>query len=90
VARPGLEDEERITSESDFAASLNPALVDRDMDSSESAVRRTLKAFDQKRAVAYLGRMSVRIASLLPRLFPRPLIARIAGNATAKMGLDDC
>jgi hypothetical protein len=26
VARPGLEDEARITSESDFAASLNPAL----------------------------------------------------------------
>jgi short-subunit dehydrogenase len=61
----------------------------RDMDSSESVVRRTLKAFDQKRAVAYPGRISVRIASLLPRLFPRALIARIAGNATAKMGLDE-
>jgi hypothetical protein len=35
VARPGLEDEARITSESGFAASPNPALVDRDMDSSD-------------------------------------------------------
>jgi short-subunit dehydrogenase len=60
----------------------------RDMDSSESVVRRTLNAFDQKRAVAYPGRMSVRLASWLPRLFPRALIARIAGIATAKMGLD--
>src|SRR5258707_6683095 len=60
----------------------------KDMDSSESVVSRTLEAFDQKRAVAYPGRMSVRLASWLPRLFPRALIARIAGIATAKMGLD--
>ena len=37
----------------------------------------------------YPGRRSVRLASLLPRLLPRTLVARIAGNATAKMGLDD-
>jgi hypothetical protein len=39
----------------------------KDMDSPESVVKRTLKAFDQKRAVAYPGRRSVRLASLLPR-----------------------
>jgi short-subunit dehydrogenase len=61
----------------------------KDMDSPESVVKKTLKAFDQERAVAYPGRRSVRLTSLLPRLLPRTLVARIAGNATAKMGLDD-
>jgi short-subunit dehydrogenase len=60
-----------------------------DMDSSESVVKKTLKAFDRKRAVAYPGRSSVRLASLLPRLLPRTLVAHIAGVATARMGLDD-
>jgi uncharacterized protein len=53
----------------------------------ESVVRKTLQAFDRKRDVAYPGRMSVRLTSWLPRLLPRALVARIAGNATAKMGL---
>jgi uncharacterized protein len=61
----------------------------KDMDSSESVVRRTLEAFDQGRAVAYPGRTTVRIASWLPRLLPRALVVRIAGMATAKMGLSD-
>src|SRR6266700_6401776 len=59
----------------------------KDMDDAESVVRRTLEAFDQKRDVAYPGRLSVRLTSWLPRLLPRALVARIAGNATAKMGL---
>lgn len=61
----------------------------KDMDSSESVVRRTLEAFDQRRAVAYPGRTTVRIASWLPRLLPRALVVRIAGMATLKMGLHD-
>jgi uncharacterized protein len=60
----------------------------KNMDSSESVVRRTLVAFDQKRAVAYPGRATVRIASWLPRLLPRALVVRFAGVATLKMGLD--
>ena len=71
-----------------FFEGTSTRMSPKDMDSSESVVRRTLKAFDKKRAVAYPGRMSVRLASWLPRLFPRALIARIAGIATAKMGLD--
>jgi uncharacterized protein len=67
-----------------FFEGTSTRMSPKDMDSSESVVRKTLKAFDQKRAVAYPGRISVRITSLLPRLFPRALIARIAGNATAK------
>jgi uncharacterized protein len=59
----------------------------KDMDAAESVVRKTLEAFDQKRDVAYPGRMSVRLTSWLPRLLPRALVARIAGSATAKMGL---
>jgi short-subunit dehydrogenase len=61
----------------------------KDMDSSESVVRRTLEAFDRRRAVAYPGRIGVRIASWLPRLLPRALVARIGGMATVKMGLHD-
>ncbi len=72
-----------------FFEGTSTHLSPKDMDSSESVVRRTLEAFDQERAVAYPGRMSVRLASWLPRLLPRALVARIAGMATVKMGLDD-
>jgi short-subunit dehydrogenase len=61
----------------------------KNMDSSESVVRKTLKAFDQGRAVAYPGRISVRLASWLPRLLPRAVVVRIAAIETAKMGLHD-
>jgi hypothetical protein len=59
----------------------------KDMDDAESVVRKTLEAFDQKRDVAYPGRMSIRFATWLPRLLPRAVVAHIAGMATAKMGL---
>jgi uncharacterized protein len=72
-----------------FFEGTSTRMSPKDMDSSESVVKKTLKAFDQKRAVAYPGRSSVRLASLLPRLLPRALVAHIAGVATAKMGLDD-
>ena len=72
-----------------FFEGTSTQLSTRDMDDAESVVRRTLEAFDQKRDVAYPGRMSVRLTSWLPRLLPRALVARIAGNATAKMGLAD-
>lgn len=61
----------------------------KNMDSSDLVVRQTLKAFDQGRAVAYPGRISVRLVSLLPRLLPRALVVRIAGMETTKMGLHD-
>jgi uncharacterized protein len=61
----------------------------KDMDTSESVVKRTLQAFDQGRAVAYPGRTTVRITSWLPRMLPRALVVRIAGKATVKMGLHD-
>jgi short-subunit dehydrogenase len=60
----------------------------KDMDRSESVVMKTLEAFDQGRAVAYPGRMSVRFASWLPRLLPRALVAHIAGVTSARMGRD--
>ncbi len=61
----------------------------KNMDSSESVVRKTLKAFDQGRAVAYPGRISIRLTSWLPRLFPRALVVRIAATEMVKMGLHD-
>jgi uncharacterized protein len=70
-----------------FFEGTSTRMSSKDMDNSESVVRRTLEAFDQKRAVAYPGRKTVRITSWLPRLLPRALVVRIAGMATAKMGL---
>jgi hypothetical protein len=62
-------------------------LTAKDMDSSESVVENTLKAFDRKCAVAYPGRLRVRLEILLSRLFPRAVVVRLAGIAMAKMGL---
>jgi uncharacterized protein len=61
----------------------------KNLDTSESVVRRTLEAFDQKRPVAYPGRMSVRLATWLPRLLPRALVVRVAAMEMTKMGLRD-
>lgn len=72
-----------------FFEGTSTNMAPKNMDSSESVVRRTLEAFEQKRAVAYPGRMSVRLASWLPRLLPRSLVVRIAAIETAKMGLHD-
>jgi short-subunit dehydrogenase len=58
-----------------------------DMDSSESVVQKTLKAFDRRKAVAYPGRTRVRAATWLSRLLPRALVVRIAAMASGKMGL---
>jgi short-subunit dehydrogenase len=52
-----------------------------------SVVENTLKAFDRKCAVAYPGRLRVRVEILLSRLFPRAVVVRLAGMAMAKMGL---
>jgi short-subunit dehydrogenase len=54
-----------------FFGGASTRMSPKDMESSESVVKKTLKAFDQKRAVAYSGRNSIRFASLLPRLLPR-------------------
>jgi uncharacterized protein len=72
-----------------FFEGTSTNMAPKNMDSSESVVRRTLEAFEQKRIVAYPGRMSVRLASWLPRLLPRALVVRIAATETAKMGLHD-
>jgi short-subunit dehydrogenase len=70
-----------------FFDGTSTALSDKDMDSSETVVREILKAFDRGEVVAYPGRMSVRVASWVPRLLPRALIVRLAAAATDKMGL---
>ena len=70
-----------------FFEGTSTQMSPKDMDDAESVVRKTLEAFDEKQGVAYPGRMSVRLATWLPRLLPRALVAHIAGIATAKMGL---
>jgi short-subunit dehydrogenase len=59
----------------------------KDMDSSESVVNKTLEALDRRKAVAYPGRLSVRMATWLSRWLPRALVVRIAAMASEKMGL---
>src|SRR5260370_16580625 len=59
----------------------------RDFDSSLSVVEKTLESFDRGKSVAYPGRASVRVATLLSRFLPRSLVVRIAALATGKMGL---
>jgi uncharacterized protein len=56
-------------------------------DSAEMVVGRTLRSFDQKKSVAYPGRLSVRVATWLPRLLPRSFVVSAAASATGKMGL---
>ncbi|MFP3550812.1 SDR family oxidoreductase [Paraburkholderia sp. SIMBA_049] len=70
-----------------FFDGVSTNVSSKDMDSSESVVQKTLKAFDQKKAVVYPGRTSVRVATLLPRLLPRALVVRLAAMASGKMGL---
>jgi short-subunit dehydrogenase len=63
-------------------------LQEKDMDSAESVVQNTLKAFEKRKTVVYPGRTWGRLASLLPRLFPRTLVVRFAAMAATKMGLN--
>lgn len=70
-----------------FFAGTTTNMSAKDMDSSESVVRKTLDAFDQGKKVAYPTRLSVRIGTLLPRILPRSFVTKIAGMATKKMGL---
>jgi uncharacterized protein len=53
-----------------FFEGTSTHMVAKDMDSSESVVRRTLDAFDHERAVAYPGRMSVKVGILVAKAPP--------------------
>ncbi|KAA1007646.1 SDR family oxidoreductase [Paraburkholderia panacisoli] len=70
-----------------FFDGVSTSVSPKDMDSAESVVQKTLKAFDQRKAVAYPGRTSVRVATWLSRFLPRALVVRLAAMASGKMGL---
>jgi short-subunit dehydrogenase len=70
-----------------FFDGVSTKVSSKDMDSAESVVKKTLKAFDQRKAVAYPGRTSVRVATWLSRFLPRALVVRLAAMASGKMGL---
>jgi short-subunit dehydrogenase len=70
-----------------FLEGVSTTMKDGAFDSAELVVRRTLRAFDQKKSVAYPGRFSVRVAIWLPRLLPRNVMVSAAASATGKMGL---
>jgi short-subunit dehydrogenase len=65
-------------------------MSDRSFDTPESVVRGILRAFDQGKAVAYPGRLSVRFATWLPRLLPRSLIVRLAGRPSSIEQVGQC
>lgn len=71
-----------------FFEGTSTNLQAKDLDSAELVVQNTLKAFEKRKTVAYPGRASVRLASLLPRLAPRSLVVRFAAMVTTKMGLN--
>jgi short-subunit dehydrogenase len=70
-----------------FFEGVSTKMKDGAFDSAELVVRRTLRSFDRKEAVAYPGRFSVRAATWLPRLLPRRLVVSAAAAATGDMGL---
>ncbi len=71
----------------EFFAGTSAKVSAKNMDSSQSVVRKTLDAFDQGKTVAYPTRISVRLGTLLPRFLPRWLVTRIAAMATKNMSL---
>lgn len=70
-----------------FFEGTSTNLQAKDMDSPEVVVQSTLKAFEKRKSVAYPGRTSVYLGTLLLRLFPRILVVRFAAMVTKKMGL---
>jgi uncharacterized protein len=58
------------------------------MDSAESVARRTLNDFVGGKIVSYPGRASTRAVTLISRIFPRGLVASIAGKVSKNMGFD--
>lgn len=70
-----------------FFEGTKTGMKDKDFDTAESVVERTLSAFDKGKSVTYPGRLSVRIATLMPRFFSRNTVVRLAGAATRGMGL---
>jgi short-subunit dehydrogenase len=70
-----------------FFAGTTAKVSAKNMDSSQSVVRKTLDAFDKGKTIAYPTRMSVRLGTLLPRFLPRWLVTRIAAMATKNMCL---
>jgi short-subunit dehydrogenase len=70
-----------------FFEGTKTGMKDKDFDTAESVVERTLAAFDKGKAVTHPGRFSVRVATWLPRFFPRNVVVRFAAAATRGMGL---
>jgi short-subunit dehydrogenase len=70
-----------------FFDGVSTKMKDGAFDAAELVVRRALRSFDRKKSVAYPGRFSVRVATLLPRLLPRSVVVSAAASATGKMGL---
>jgi short-subunit dehydrogenase len=70
-----------------FFEGVSTTMKSSTFDSAEDVVRSTLRSFDRRKSVAYPGRFSVRLATLLPRLLPRNAVAHAAASETIKMGL---
>ncbi len=58
------------------------------MDTAESVARKTLDDFVRGKVVSYPGRASTRAVTLISRILPRGLAAKVAGQVFKDMGFD--
>jgi len=70
-----------------FFEGVSTSMSAADLDDAHDVVRATIGAFLNGQSVAYPGRVSVRLGTLIPRVFSRDAVVRAAASKTEKMGL---
>jgi len=68
-----------------FFADKKPDLTQNQMDDPKAIVEEILRAFDRGKRVLVPGKLSVRMTALLPRLFPRALVAQFGESVVRKL-----
>jgi len=68
-----------------FFADMKPDLTRNQMDEPKAIVEEVLRAFDRGKRVLVPGKLSVRLKTLLPRLFPRALMAQFGESVVRKL-----
>jgi short-subunit dehydrogenase len=68
-----------------FFADKNPDLARDQMDDPNAIVAESLRAFDRGKRVLVPGKLSVRLAALSSRLFPRAVVARFGESVARKL-----
>lgn len=68
-----------------FFADKKPDLMRNQMDDPKAIVEEVLRAFDRGKRVLVPGKLSVRMGTFLPRLFPRALVAQFGESVVRKL-----